>query len=350
MAEADARFWLGLSEAALGRPGEAVRHLRRFLALRPGDPHGWYHLARACDQHASALFEEIGRREPESPLVYLLQAERLAAEGRVEVARKWYDRALAMRPELKPALVRWNTDKEDTEELLKAALAANPGDLDALYRLGRLHKKRAAEAIDTLLQVAPDSSRARQIEGERHEQATEYSRALVAYKAALSADATLPGIRYAIGNVYWKMRDYPEAERWLSDEIERNPAHGLAHWRLGSLYADQNQADAAIRHLEEALRLRPDLLDALLPLGRAFMEKRQHDRAVSIFRRYAVVDTSNDRVHYLLATALRALGRTGEAAAEMKLFQDLNQRRHREVQAGVRAADEAAQATAPAPR
>jgi len=78
IAEPEARFWLAAAYSALDRPLNAVRELRRDLLLRPKDCDVLYYLIKAYDQSSAGVYERLGRIEPRSAAVALLQGERLA--------------------------------------------------------------------------------------------------------------------------------------------------------------------------------------------------------------------------------------------------------------------------------
>ena len=187
-----------------------------------------------------------------------------------------------------------------------------------------------------MIDTDPDSYRVHRMVGERHEDKTEYEKALESYRLALQKRPRTLGLHYAIGNVYWKTRRYAEAEKWLLEELTSNPHHTLAHHRLGSLYLDQDNTDAAIRHLEQALASRGDFLAARLDLGRALLAGKHYEPAAKHFEEYVRGDPESDRVHYLLANTYRGLGRVDDAAAEMKKYQVLNRKRLQKVQTDVR--------------
>jgi tetratricopeptide (TPR) repeat protein len=205
-----------------------------------------------------------------------------------------------------------------------------------LYWLGKIQKSRAASTLQAMIETDPDSYRVHQLVAEGHEENTEYDKAIQGYQAALGKRPELAGLRYAIGNVYFKMRQYERAETWLAQELERNPHHGLAHYRLGAIYVDQGEADLALAHLRQALEAHPDLHDARLQSGRALAALERHGEAVAEFLKFAAAEPNNDRVHYLLANSYRKLGQMPQAQAEMQKYRELNRKRLETVQEDVR--------------
>lgn len=355
---AETRRWLGLSNWALGHYEEAINHLRKASGENNDDAEALFHLSRAYDRRAAQLFESIGQREPESAFVYLLQAERFLAEGDLERARADYVRAVAIRPDLAGTLdalapaepVPGSADPEfkriratfaagqygDTSAEAKRMLAARPENLEARYWLGRSYKSLAAQTVDRLSAVAPDSYRVDQLAAEFHRGRTEYGKALGAYRRALGKRLELPGLRYAIGSVYWEMRRLKEAESWLRQELERNPHHALAGHRLGSLLLERGEAREAIPLLLQAVQTMPDSADARFDLGRAYLADSHYEAAARQLEAYAQLESGNDRAHYLLASAYRALGRLDDAERELKRYQDARRQRLRQVQRDVK--------------
>ena len=220
-------------------------------------------------------------------------------------------------------------------------LPDEPADLDAFYWLGRAYKQLAAVTSAQLSEKAPSSYRIDQLAAERHEANTEYQKALAAYQRVFQKEPAAGGVRYALGNVYWKMRRFEEAEKWLRGELKTNPHHGSAHYRLGRLYADQGKAEQAITHIEQALAAGASFPTARLDLGRALSAAGRHGEAIDQLRAHAEAYPAEDRVHYLLARAYRSLGRLDEAKQAMLAYRKLNRKRLEEVQRDVReAADE----------
>ena len=357
---AETQRWLGLSYSAVQRYEESIQHLLRSTGPRNDDAEALFHLARAYDSHASQLFEEIGRAEPDSPFVFLLQAERFLANNDSDRARAEYVRAVRLRPDLAgtlPALSGAASDGGPSQpadgklgeiqrlfdagrylelaERLQTKLATDAESVDARYWLGRAYKSLASGTVQRLTEVAPDSYRVDQLAAELHREKTEYEKAVEAYQRALAKRADLPGLRYAIGDVYWTMRRLEEAEDWLRQELERNPHHALARHRLGSLLLERGVAEDALPHLTKAVAMTPNSAAARFDLGRAYLANGQHSEAVRELEASARQDSSNDRVHFLLANAYRGLGRMDDARRELTLYQEARQRRLKQVQTDV---------------
>lgn len=82
-----------------------------------------------------------------------------------------------------------------------------------------------------------------------------------------------------------------------------------------------HQADEAIPLLEAALVLKPELWEARKALGQAWAEKKDFSNALPNYEAVAKKMPDDDRIHFLLAEAYQALGRTTEAARERALHQ-----------------------------
>lgn len=368
---AETRRWLGLSHSALQSYEAAISHLLRITTEGAEDAEALFHLARAYDSRAAQLFQSIGDKDPESPFVYMLQAERFASEGDLSRARAEYRRALDVRPDLTGILSGLDLTQaspsppetkptnalagirssfvsgrfEEASSAAKGVLAARPENAEATYWLGRAYQGLAAGTLERLTEVAPESYRVDQLAGEIHEERTEYRKAVEAYRRALRKAPEVPGLRYLIGTAYWKMGSFSDAQEWLEEELERNPHHARARYRLGNLLLDRGRPAAAIPHLRQALAATPNLAEARFDLGRAYLEDRQHAAAAAQLEEYTRISPANDRAHYLLGNAYRGLGRMEDARREFQAYQELSQQRLRKVQQDVKSvADDVNQA------
>ncbi len=344
--DARANYEIGVFLLGLGLKNEAIGHLR-LAAEAPGvgttGPPPY--IAAAREAIASLTQSE----QPAAPfglaaaedIPALRQAIDAVSHQRYELAIPTLASAIekSKQPLLRLYLARayiGSGQLDQSESEIDRLLETEPDRPDALYWLGKIQKLRAEQTLQKMIAADPDSYRVHRMAGEQHEDKTEYEKALQSYHLALQKGPKTLGLRYAIGNVYWKIRRYAEAEKWLLEELTSNPHHTLAHYRLGSLYLDQDNTDAAILHLENALASRANFLAARLDLGRALLTAKRYEPAAHHLEEYARGDPENDRVHYLLANTYRGLGRMEEAASEMTKYQELNRKRLKKVQTNVR--------------
>ena len=365
--------WLGLSHSALGNNEEAIAHLLSVIASDAEDVEALFQLARVYDRRAVQLFQSIATRDPDSPFVYMLQAERLASENDLPRAKAEYQRALDLRPDLAGILERLEAVPassgaqsvqspstfagirssftagrfQEAAAAAKRLLAVQPEDAEATYWLGRAYQALAAATVDRLTEVAPESYRVEQLAGELHADRTEYANAIAAYQRALRKAPDVPGLRYAVATSYWKMGNFADALRWIEEELDRNPHHALARYRLGNLLVDQGRPADAIPHLLQALSATPDHAEARFDLGRAYLEGQQHAEAARELEAYARINPDNDRVHYLLGNAYRGLGRLEDARRAFQTYQELSRRRLEKVQQDVKSVAEDVERAAP---
>jgi tetratricopeptide (TPR) repeat protein len=333
--EPEARYWLGVTYYALGKPADSIRELQRAAALKPGDIETMYQLTLAYEAGAASAFEAIEKIDPHAAATYLLQAERFVSESRADLARIEYAKALRLRPDYAdyvPAEFRLHTDSS-------AAIHSHTKqeDVDTLLLRGREYKRLAAKTLDAMVHADSEAYRVRQLRGQAYERRTEFENALEEYSAALRKNPEAAGLRYAVGNVYAKLKRFEDAEKWLREELKRNPHHTLASGALGSVLVEVGRAVEGTPYLERAYQMLPDNNPLRLELGRAYLATDRLEPAITVLKAAAAADLENDRVHYLLANAYRRLGRQPEAQAEMAEYQRLTRERLKRAQDDVRA-------------
>jgi tetratricopeptide (TPR) repeat protein len=271
-AETEARFWLGVTHLALRRFPEAIDDLQNRLDRSPNDIEVLYHLLQAHSQYSAALF--------------------------------------------------------------KQGSGANSDSARAYQDEGNVQAGLAAQVLEQMKKLDPNSYRIRQIEGEQFESQEQYPKALEAYKSAFDAKPELPGLRFAIGSVYWKTRQFDEATRWLEDELRTNPHHAMANYQLGNILVYRHKAADAIPHLEQALFAQSQFMEIHRDLGKAFLQLEEHEKAIEHFKQVAAAEPDDDTIHVLLANVYRKQGRSEEESAEQKIFQELNRKKLERAQQG----------------
>jgi len=157
--------------------------------------------------------------------------------------------------------------------------------------------------------------------------------AILQYRKVLQLAPQLPGTHFELAEALLQksktVRDREEAEEAFKAELALNPGNFNAECRLGDLYlsAGTMRLDAAYKSYDRALQLQPDFANAQLGMGKVLIRMGKNQEAVDHLREAARLDPIDSSAHYLLAQTYRRLGRTPDAAREIKLFEDLENSR-----------------------
>jgi tetratricopeptide (TPR) repeat protein len=251
---------LGAALASLGRAQDAIAPLERALTLDPGEVNAWYNLGLARFQ-----------------------------AGKPAEARGAYERALALDPDHRGAknnLARTllaTGDSDRALSLLNELVAAAPDDRDARFNLGRAleatgQTTAAAGAYRTVLRAHPDDVDALTNLGVLLER-TDPEGAL-AHLARAAARSSHPGVQGNHARALAAVGRRAEARAVLEAALQRTPTPALTDQLARLLVVDEP---------ERALALAQSLVD---------QSKGTHPRPL-----------------LTLARALRALGRSAEAAS-----------------------------------
>jgi protein O-mannosyl-transferase len=264
-----ARNNLGNYYNTVGRPADALPHLREALRLRPKDPavlvnigHSLFLLKRFDE--AAASFSEALRHDPSNDVALNNLARVRYLQGDVPEAIRLYRAAVAGRPdwlearrrfafallldeqnavavlELQQIMSRFPKD-EETRQLLDEARAfvRDPEDRSA----DRLRKTLAAE--HRTLGIALMERR------RNGEAATQFDRAL-----ALFPDDPLTHLNRGVLFSEEARLDAAAAE--FRETLRLDPGSALAHTNLGYVLYLQGRRQEAIEQHREALRIQPD--------------------------------------------------------------------------------------------
>jgi len=98
--------------------------------------------------------------------------------------------------------------------------------------------------------------------------------------AALDLSPDDPEVTYDIGNLYYKVKDLPNAIATYEKVLLLNPRHSEAMYQLGTIYFYRNELDKAREEWENVLKIVPTHEDALNGL-QVIREKRASARRAS---------------------------------------------------------------------
>jgi len=201
-----------------------------------------------------------------------------------------------------------------------------PGNQEIWYLLGKVHMKLSEQALSKLNEIDPNSVWVHEISGEVMESMKNYDGALIEYKKAVEMAPNQSGTHYLLGNAYWSLSMWDAATEQFHAELTNDPANCMAQWKIGNIILEQHaNTENALADVEKALNICPNLMAARVDRARALMKLDRHAEAVKDLEMAEKADLAEPSTHFLLAQTYRALGRTQEAQAEMKLFSKLEE-------------------------
>ncbi len=113
----------------------------------------------------------------------------------------------------------------------------------------------------------------------------------------------------------WRLPTYRDSIAFWESVLRTNPTAWVARNNLGVAYAQNDQPEAAQRHLEEAVRLRPAYLEARINLADVYARTGRRGQAVNELREALRAQPGHPEARARLA----ALGDSTAASAEMRV-------------------------------
>ncbi|PBC03096.1 sulfotransferase [Mesorhizobium sp. WSM3860] len=112
--------------------------------------------------------------------------------------------------------------------------------------------------------------------------------------------------------------DNEKALRYFARAVGEEPRNPYYHLSLGETYLKLSEFTPAIRHIQQALALKPDLVEALCALGDAYNSFDKGELALPLFEKALEIDRDHPLALIGLPSALTGLGRMDEAAVHLK--------------------------------
>ena len=206
-------------------------------------------------RNSVSLFEHAVAVTRDNYAAHAALSAGLAARNRLDEAIDHYHIALRLKPgcglahdNLGLALARLGRYDEAAAQY-QSALAINPRDVLAHYNLANAFNP---EFVEEDAVAAPASARRIDIQQARQH-----------YLSTLALNPDFVGARINLGNLEASVGDYNAAIRCYQDALRRDPRSAKAHYNLAVTLADPlvklgQKDELVVKHLREALRLKPD--------------------------------------------------------------------------------------------
>lgn len=165
-----------------------------------------------------------------------------------------------------------------------------------------------------------------------YETQEEFDKAVSEYKRALSLDYTNAIVHLRLGSVYIKMKEFDSAIKELNLAIKYDPDILESYFLLTLIYSMQNKHDLAVKEYEKfltnATRLDPKNIELYNKLGQIYFEQDNLEAAEKIYRNIIKLSPKNTKARHFLGTIYEKQGRFKEAIEEFKILVDLNADNH----------------------
>jgi tetratricopeptide (TPR) repeat protein len=315
----------------------AIADYQKILKIAPGLASVYNNLGVVYyeDQNlpmAAAVLRKGLQLDPNMVTAYTLLGSVEFSMGNYEKARPVLETALHKNPKddlarnlLARTLFRLG-DYQGAVTQLRALAAAHPSDQEIWYLLGKSYLQLSEASLAKVSQIDPNSALSKEIAGEIMQSMGNSEGALSAYKQAVQLAPDQPGTHEHLADQYWLMGQWPSAREQFQDELKNDPTNCDARWKsANSLLAMHGDPAEALKELDQAIALCPTLMQARVDRARAYLRLGKPEQAVKDLTLAEEHSPDEPYIHFFLAQAYRAEGRSSEAHSEIQTYEHLKQ-------------------------
>lgn len=325
------RTRLAMSRLAAGEEAAAIKELEASSAMDSKDYRAdialaYHFLAEKQYDKALAAIAALEKKLPESPGTYNVKGMAFAGKGDFVQARKNFERALAMKPDLVSAVIRLAA-LDVQEKNLPAArnryqsiLDKDRNSIPAMIGLAELAmmEKKESEYLTWLERAAKASPAAftpRLYMANYYLGKNQPRKALAIARETAAARPNSPEALALLGRIQLAAGEKQNALATYTKLANIMPKSAAAQYGLASAQAAMGNEKATRAALHKALELKPDYIEALATLSRLEARTGNHAEAVKLAREVQTRSTQSPLGFDLEGDALMAEKRYAEAAA-----------------------------------
>lgn len=326
-----------------GDLARAEQLTRQVVNATPGDPGPLLKLGILLQRQSKyeeslSVLQEILRRAPMYPEGNFYAGTAYFSLNRYDEAIAAYQKELTGNPTQKAA--RFNlalvyTVKENHYEAiqqLQTLLTQDPGNASYLYQLATIYKTATRKTAEHLAELYPDSAYTHALQAEAFADSERFDQAVLEYQVVLKEQPAFPGIHLAIGEIYWRQKEYPKAREHIALALAEDPNQPLANYYMGDILVNQSAYAQAVPHLQIIIAAYPGVARAYFLLGKCYMNAEELPKARQAFEKALQLDPKYQEVHYQLHLLHARLGNKAESQKELAIVKQLQQEDARQMQ------------------
>jgi tetratricopeptide (TPR) repeat protein len=321
-----------------GHNAEALRLADRFSAQQKSNAefHTQLGVVLATNKQYKAAqleLEKANALKPDSFDVLFPLAQTYVHNNRDSDAELALNRALKLRPDspetqyLLAEIYFRQGKSSDAIELLARAHKAAPQNADVIFLLARVGMTQgfyedAIPLLESGVKVAPKRADLRAALGESYFMAGKDEKAIEVFKSLIEIDPAASSYAF-MGLSYRHLGRYEEARKYFEAGLKKDPHNASCLFNLGFIAMRQGDTARAEDLLQQSLRYRPDMPEALLELADLRINANQFEEAAVILRRYVKVAKDPAAGYYRLSMTERNLHQDEAAERDLSVFQTL---------------------------
>lgn len=293
---------------------------------------GWAAASRtAAWADEARLWDDVLAKYPDSVLAYNSKGILLKGAGRLDEARRAFERALELAPRFAQAhnnlggVFAERGDWERAAEAFEFALSLDPRYTAAALNLGAVYQgmgrpDRAIDLYERLLRDDPDMTAAITRVGGLLEEQGRFDAAAERFRNVLSIDPTDDQARLALGGVLMRSRRWADAREIFESLVIRHPDSFPIRFNLGISLDRLDLYDEAVVSYRAAAELRPDDPAPSFRIGVLHAKRGRWSDAAMWYERALERDPGHPFSHLHLAMVAERLGDVVRAAEHYRAF------------------------------
>jgi tetratricopeptide (TPR) repeat protein len=255
-------------------------------------------------QRARAELEQAVRKSPKDPEAYLILGEIALAEGRTTEARLVLRESVAVNEKYTA-----NAKRKKNCQLRAHAALAQIDEATEKWEAAKAH-------LTEWVKLDPESAPAQQRLAYTLFQLKQYADAEKALQAAGKIDDKLPPADISLGTYYWRSGDKTSAKKHFDKALAAGTRDFKTRFALGAWLLQTNQIDQAKVHIDEAVKLNTDSMEAVLLQGMIARMKLDFEVARKCFEKVVLHSPSNTAaINQLALTLAESANRTDKTRA-----------------------------------
>ncbi len=167
--------------------------------------------------------------------------------------------------------------------LLQPLQMRYPKDADVLYLAAETEMKAFNETTFAMFQRTPSSYRVHELSAEILEVQNRYSDAVAEYRKAIEGNPKAPDLHYRLGRAMLLQGHSPEllveAAKAFAAELQISPEDSASEFQLGQIAQVQGRTEEAQSHFSTALKLSPTFANAMIALGKLYVQQKRYQPA-----------------------------------------------------------------------